>query len=104
MLPVPAAARWNREPRYDDVRTIFPDDPHDVPKLLVAIPNAQCFLGTLRVAEINRTGKKLAAASFLPVRLISATRRVPRKHCAFGIATRSLGTSCGSSGNIVRTS
>src|SRR5262249_16409855 len=47
------------EPRHYHVRPEIPDDPHDVRKNLVVIPNAQRFVSCLRKPEIERACEEL---------------------------------------------
>src|SRR5207249_10692967 len=49
------------EPRYQYIRSEAPDDPHDVSKNFVVIPNAQRFVGCLRKSEIHRPREELLA-------------------------------------------
>ena len=49
------------EPRYEYIRSETPDDPHDISKNLVVIPNAQRFVGCLRESEIDRPCEELLA-------------------------------------------
>src|SRR5947207_7738467 len=49
------------EARYDHVRSEIPDDPHDVSKNFVVIPDAQRFVSRLRKSEIDRPREELLA-------------------------------------------
>src|ERR671925_461543 len=44
---------------YNHVRLEFPDDPHDVSKDFVVIPDAQRFVSRLRKSEIDRPCEEL---------------------------------------------
>ena len=47
------------EPRYQHIRSKIPDDPHDVSKNFVTIPDAQRFVSRLRKSEIDRPCEEL---------------------------------------------